>query len=423
MRLLKSSTLLVLMTSVAPVVAQQADIRTNAVIQTQGDGSVLITPSSSVPKPGTGLANTYLHVLEPAGGTPTPPKAGVASTPGGVLGETPASIACIYGLVKPVTGCNPLTVSALSTGGTKTIAIVDAYNAPNAAADLAYFSSYFGLPAANFQVVYASASGVQNTPPPYDAGWELEISLDIQWSHAMAPNAKIILVEANSNSFADLFGAVQVASNLVALGGGGEQSHSWGGTEFSGENNYDTYFTTSGIVYFVSSGDSPGTEYPSASPNVVAVGGTSISRNPVTGNFVGEATWSLAGGGPSKYESRPSYQSTISKIVGNARGIPDVSAVANPYTPVFIYDSDAGGWVLVGGTSVASPVVAGITNFIGSFRSSTNAELTYDYKNQTKYNDIVQGYCGPYAAYWADRGWDYCGGIGSPAAKYGKHEE
>jgi kumamolisin len=421
MRLLKTSTLLVSMTSVAPVLAQQVDFRTNAVIQTLGDGSRLITPSSSIPKPGTGLANTNLHVLEPAGGTPTPPKpGGVATTPTpfGVLGETPASIACVYGLVKPVTGCNPLSVVTNASGGANVIAIVDAYNAPNAAADLAYFSTYFGLPTANFQVVYANASGVQDTPPPYDAGWELEISLDIQWAHAMAPSAKILLVEANSNSIGDLFGAVQVASNLVALGGGGEQSHSWATGEFSGESSYDTYFTKTGVVYFAGCGDSPGTYYPCASPNVIGVGGTSISRDPVTGDFVGDATWSLAGGGPSQYESRPAYQSTISKIVGSARGTPDLSAVANPYTPVFFYVSDLGGWYLGGGVSVATPVVAGITNFIGAFRTSTNAELTYAYKNQNKYIDIVQGYCGPYAGYWADRGWDYCSGIGSPVAKY-----
>jgi kumamolisin len=142
-------------------------------------------------------------------------------------------------------------------------------------------------------------------------------------------------------------------------------------------------------VYFAGCGDSRGTYYSCASPNVVGVGGISISRDPVTGDFIGEPTWSLAGGGPSQYESRPVYQSTISKIVGSARGAPDLFAVANPHTPRFLYVSDQGGR---GGVSVATPVVAGMPNFIGAFRTSSNAELTYAYINQNKYYDIVQGY-------------------------------
>jgi kumamolisin len=261
-------------------------------------------------------------------------------------------------------------------------------------------------------VVYAKPAGGQtNTPPPYDSGWEMEISLDIQWAHAMAPDAKIILVEAASDSVNDMYAAVTLAGNLVTAAGGGQVSNSWGGSEFSGENIYDSTFSAAGATYFFASGDSPGTSYPAVSPNVVSVGGTSISRNRRTGNFVREKAWSQGGGGPSQFEPRPAYQDSIAKIVGSARGTPDVSAVADPNTGVWIYDSAAGGWIVVGGTSVATPVVAGITNLQGAFRLSSNAELTNLYANPSSYIDITKGRCGTHRA---KAQWDFCTGIGAP---------
>jgi subtilase family serine protease len=143
----------------------------------------------------------------------------------GYLYETPASIACVYGLVLPLTPyCDPNVVTANPTGGSRAIAIVDAYDYPSAASDLSTFSSQFGLPAANFSVVYATG-----TQPPQDptGGWELEEALDIEWAHAMAPNATLYLVEANSNSFTDLLVAESVATSLVTAAGGGEVSNSW----------------------------------------------------------------------------------------------------------------------------------------------------------------------------------------------------
>ena len=166
------------------------------------------------------------------------------------------------------------------------------------------------------------------------------------------------------------------------------------------------------MVYFAASGDSPGTSYPAVSPNVVAVGGTSISRNRTNGNYVSQSAWSSGGGGPSRYEKRPSYQSSISRTVGNARGIPDVSAVADPNSGVWIYDSAAGGWIVVGGTSVATPVVAGITNLRGGvFSLSSNAELTHIYSSQSHYTDITTGNCRTHRAM---TNWDFCTGVGAP---------
>jgi subtilase family serine protease len=187
-------------------------------------------------------------------------------------------------------------VFTLPSGGTRTIAIVDAYHAPNALADLQVFSANFGLPVpndSNFQVVYASPAGTTAlTPPPYDSGWEMEISLDIQWAHAMAPGANILLVEAASSNLSDMFAAVRLASALVSTSGGGQVSNSWGSSEAPNESGSDLTFGTSGVVYFVAAGDRPGTSYPAVSPNVVAVGGTTISRNRTTGSFVSQSAWS-----------------------------------------------------------------------------------------------------------------------------------
>jgi len=388
----------------------------------------VIVPSSSIEKPEDvgKRAHTNVRWLSNGSfeGSISPQVAFGHEAPppgqGDQVGEYPASLGCVYNLVSPrVPGCNFYTASVNPTGGSKAIAIVDAYDAPNAASDLAYFSSWFGLPvpsSSTFQVVYASG-----TEPAYDAGWEVEESLDVQWAHAMAPNAKIYLVEAASNSFSDLYYAVSVASTLVAAAGGGEVSMSWGASEFSGEDSYDSYFQTSGVVYFAATGDAPGTSYPSASPYVVAVGGTSVGRNPATGLFRHETSWSEAGGGLSPYVSRPSYQNSIVGIVGPSRGVPDVSAIANPETPVWVYISDQGGWGTVGGTSVATPVMAGIVNSAGSFSKSTLKELQKIYNPLNIYFfDITQGYCGPYAIYVPGPGWDFCTGKGSPRTKLGK---
>jgi subtilase family serine protease len=420
--LLKSSTLLVSflsICSVAPASAQYAAFRAldpAAVLEMLADGAILITPSSSFVRPGSGQAHTNFHLFHPAGGLPTANAANAPPPVAGNYNETPASIACLYALVPVVTGCNPQTVFTVPSGGGGVIAIVDANHAPNAMADLNVFSQNFGLPlvdSSSFQVVYATSAGTTtSTPPAYDSGWEMEISLDIQWAHAMAPKAKIILVEANSANLSDMFAAVSLAGSLVTAGSGGQVSLSWGAGEFLGETSSDSTFTGSNVVYFAAAGDSPGTSYPAVSPNVVAVGGASISRNKTTGSYVSQSAWSSGGGGPSRYEKRPSYQSSISRTVGSARGIPDVSAVADPNSGVWIYDSAGGGWIVVGGTSVATPVVAGITNLRGGvFSLSSNAELTYIYGHQTHYADITTGSC---RTHRATTGWDFCTGVGVP---------
>ena len=338
--------------------------------------------------------------------------------PGSSYFETPASLGCVYRLTSVSSaqiGCNPTDPTLLNpSGGARAIAIVDAYDYPTAFSDLQIFSAQFGVPApttANFQVVYATG-----TAPKADSGWGLEAALDIEWAHAMAPQAKIYLVEAPSNSYADLLTAVNVASNLVAKAGGGEVSMSWGGSEFSSERFYDGYFTKAGVLYFAAAGDSAGTIWPSTSPNVVAAGGTTNSRD-ANGNLQAQLAWSSTGGGPSKYESRPSYQSAISHTVGSKRGTPDVAADADPNTGVWVYNIPyCNGWCIVGGTSAAAPVWAGIVNAAGRFSASSQVELSAIYSNLGKaadFTDIAQGSCGPNQGCVSRAGWDFCTGAGS----------
>jgi subtilase family serine protease len=269
-------------------------------------------------------------------------------------------------------------------GGNKAIAIVDAYHYANALNDFNYFSRQYGLPTEastnatlatnqSFQLVYQGSSA-----PSVNASWNMEAALDIEWAHAIAPDAKIYLVEANSSSLSDMFAAVKKAAALPNVK---EVSMSWGSTEYSSETSADSSFTQAGVVYFSSSGDTTAVpEYPSESPNVVAVGGTSLSTAHGT---VTETPWMGSGGGISRYEPIPSYQKVISAYVGNKRGAADISAVADPSTGVAIYDSTPvnghSGWLVVGGTSLSCPVAAAIANVTGVFSSSSAAELTKIY--------------------------------------------
>jgi subtilase family serine protease len=387
----------------------------------------IVVPNSSIEKPSDvgKRAHTNYRYLVPEGGFKSPqPQAKGAPPFAGYFLETPASLACIYQLAKVPKkneGCNPYVVTANPKGGSKAIAIVDAYNYASAASDLQYFSEQFGLPKPKIEVVYA-----QGIEPVEDLGWELEEALDIEWAHAMAPNAKIYLVEATTSAYADLLEAEVVASNLVAAAGGGEVSNSWGGSEFSNETLLDSVFTTPGVVYFASTGDTEGTIWPSVSPNVVAAGGTSISRNPLTGYFQEEYAWNSAGGGPSSFEFRPSFQNGVQSVVGLTRGVPDVSADADPNSGVWVWETNSAsgsGWYAIGGTSVASPVWAGIVNSAGSFAASSQAELTTIYGNlgvASDFNDITLGSCSFYNGYNAVKGYDFCTGVGTPYGKVGK---
>lgn len=269
------------------------------------------------------------------------------------------------------------------------------------------------------------ASGTQ---PPDNPATDDEHVLDIEWAHAMAPQAKIIMVEANSTSIEDLLNAVDVASQHVQNAGGGMVSFSHSVAEYLNETADDIHFQAPGVIYFVSSGDdSAPAHYPSSSPFVIATGGTSIVRD-ANGNFIGETAWSTdpitqagGSGGPSLYEARPAFQNSVMRIVGNKRGTPDISFDADPKTGVCVYSSSHGGWFQDGGTSVAAPALAGIINAGNHRANSSQEELTYIYDNAIKnyhsyWHDILKGNNG----FPALAGYDFTTGLGSPLGYKGK---
>jgi subtilase family serine protease len=406
-----------LATAAAAATPNLAGTDTLAQIKTIPEGTV-ITPSSGL-STGTN-AHTNVKIFVPAGART------LFSAPFGNY-ETPASLACVYGLTARVIGCNPQTLTTVAATGSRVIAIVDAFDDPTAASDLAVYSKTFGLPAitaSNFEIVYASGS-----KPNEDSsgGWEVEESLDIQMAHALAPNAKVVLVEAASNSEADLIRAERVAVKLVEDAGGGEVSNSWASGEFSDEASEERAFEGHRVVVFASSGDSNGTGAPAALPNVVAVGGTSINRR-ASGKFIGQTTWAEDGGGLSQFIPTPSYQSGVTAVVGTHRGIPDIAAVANPSTGVWVYDTtpyggQVLGWAVLGGTSVASPASAAMVNSAGRFNVSTAVELAEMYANLgdgRAFTDIVTGACGNAPSGTASVGYDLCTGIGAPYRSRGK---
>ncbi|MGJ0510171.1 MAG: hypothetical protein ACR652_24240 [Methylocystis sp.] len=406
-----------------------------------GISAIVPLSSASTPQDAGVRAHTNNRFLPPRAfltpnsvapkNTPIKPQSFVSPRVGppadGLGYETPGSLACLYGLVTPTRGCNPNTALdvPLNKGG-RAVAVVAAFGYPTALSDLATFSQQFGLPAPTpdtFVVKYATSSGGCDGPQPAnDAGWENEQAVDVQAVHAMAPKAKIYLVEAQSDAYDEIMGAVKCANSLLTEGG--QVSMSWGSAEFQGEDAYDVNFSAPNVVYFAASGDQPGTSYPAASPKVVSVGGTTISRAVPSLDFQAHASWVDGGGGRSPYYARPAYQDAVQRVVGAQRGLPDVSVVANPHTGMWIYDSNSAygtGWFIAGGTSLSTALMAGIVNSMGAFRSSSVAELQaiYGAKGFGRFDarvpfiPISTGYCGPYANFLATREWNYCVGVGT----------
>jgi subtilase family serine protease len=357
-----------------------------------GGGAANVHASAAAVCPAPAFGAAHCHALVVTNGVGNP----LATT--SPTGLSPATIKSAY---------NFPTSSTAGTG--KTIAIVDAFDDPNAEADLAVFSSQYGLPACTtangcFQKVDQTGG---TSYPRKDAGWALEISLDVQWAHAIAPGAKILLVEATTNSFANLLAAEDYAKAHAQY-----VSNSWGASEFGGENGYDGHFSQSGVSFFVSAGDAGlPAEYPSASPNVISVGGTTLHFDG-SGNFTSETGWSGGGGGCSAYENATSAQSGFSGYAqvncGGARATPDVSLDADPASGVSVYDSvryqGQAGWFKVGGTSASSPMWAGRSAVAG-----TTVNSAYVYGNSITFRDITSGNNGASCLV----GFDLCSGRGS----------
>jgi subtilase family serine protease len=314
-------------------------------------------------------------------------------------------------------------------GSGQVIGIVDAYDDPNIEADLSVFDREFGLPACSssngcFRKVYGNGR-----KPATNANWGIEIALDVEWAHAIAPQAKIVLVESATNSLADLFTAVDVA----VRNGASVVSMSWTAGEFSSEVRLDNHFVTTGVTFLAASGDTgTGVAYPAASPYVVGVGGTSLQLDANAG-YQSETAWSGSGGGLSKFEHQPLYQALfgIGADPRGMRGAPDVSYNANPGTGYAVYDSfgfgGGSGWFQVGGTSAGTPQWAALLAIANSMRvaarkshlSSTNNSLYVLGKKSlvTEFNSVTQGTngsCGVWCT--AAPGYDYVTGLGSPKA-------
>jgi subtilase family serine protease len=272
------------------------------------------------------------------------------------------------------------------TGSGQTVAIVDAFDDPNAESDLAVYRSTFNLPActtANGCFRKTDQLGGTNFPRKKNVGWAEEISLDLDMVSAICPSCHILLVEADTNSLSNLATAVDTAARL----GANTISNSYGGAEFSSETTSDSHYNHPGVAITASSGDSGfGPQYPAASRFVTAVGGTSLTISANTRGW-SETVWSGAGSGCSAFEPKPSWQ----KDAGCARRtIADVAAVADPNTGVAVYDTfHVSGWLVFGGTSVSSPIIASVYARAGN--SSLVTYGSYPYSHTGSLFDVVSG--------------------------------
>lgn len=284
-------------------------------------------------------------------------------------------------------------IQAMSTSSSPpTVAIVDAYNDPNAASDLGVYRAQYGLPTCTTTsgcLTIVGQTGSTTNLPSGNSSWAEEISLDLDMVSATCPYCKILLVEANSASMANLATAVDTAASFAPVA----ISNSYGSSEFSGETSYDSYYNHKGIAVTVSAGDGGyGVEYPAASPYVTSVGGTSLVRSSSTRGW-SETVWSGTGSGCSALEPEPGWQSSaLSNGSCTHRTVGDVAAVADPNTGVAVYDTySQSGWLVFGGTSVASPLIASIYALAGNTTSFSGAPAQGLYAAGTTLNKVTSG--------------------------------
>lgn len=366
--------------------------------------------------------------------------------------HTPAQIRAAYGLQPlPPVGTPLDATSAAQLGAGQTIYVVDAYHNPNALQDLNAFSEKFGLPSCSSTVVdsqtalpldpapadscefvlaYSDASATaRDVAPAYNASWSSEIALDIQWAHAIAPLARIVLIEATNSMSNNMLGGVALANKM----GPGIVSMSFGTREGSWVPGLDSYFSTENMTYFASTGDH-GVEvnWPAASPKVVAVGGTSLNFNGTGSRY--EEAWSGAGGGISAYVALPEYQAGF-KLNGTAlkkRAVSDVSFNADPRTGQYVAVTPPGGvlkWYAFGGTSIAAPQWAGLAAIANAIRATRQQDPLGDIharlysaiavlptRYASSFSDVAVGANGTCFSCRSVRGFDMATGLGTPQA-------
>ena len=366
--------------------------------------------------------------------------------------HTPAQIRAAYGLAAlPATGASLTTAQAAALGAGQTIYLVDAYHDATALSDLNAFSAKFGLPtctnvpvatsaklplatppsSCTFSQVYSTSAGTMTaTVPAYNATWAPESKLDVQWAHAIAPLARIVLIEMPDAMSTSILGA----NTLAAALGKGVVSMSFGSAEASWSSTVDWHFTIAGMTYVAAAGDS-GSQvlWPAVSPNVVAVGGTSLNWSGSGTRY--EAAWSKGGGGMSAYEALPAWQSGVAPAGGSAlvrRAVPDVAFDADPMTGEYVALTLPGAatvWNGYGGTSIAAPQWAGVIAVANAMRVASSQALLGDihttlYKSiaavpgnyAAALGDVVDGTNGTCATCRAGTGFDEATGWGTPNA-------
>ncbi len=329
---------------------------------------------------------------------------------------TPAQISHAYGFDSLPRLAN--NVSANGSG--QTIAIVDAFDDPTVAADLQTFDSQFGLKAPpSFTKVNQTGGTVY---PPVGSDWTIETAMDVEWAHAMAPGASILLVEANTDNLSDLLAAIDYARHQPGVS---VVSLSWGLSEFPQETQLDGYFTTptghEGVSFVAAAGDNAApADWPATSPYVLAVGGTSLTTLGAAGTYRSETGWGYSSGGVSQYEWEPNYQLSVQDTW--SRTAPDVAYDADPNSGFWVYnttgDSDTTGWLAVGGTSAGTPQWAAILAIANQGRAALHRDTLraapadiYQLPSGD-FHDVASGYNG----FSAGPGYDLVTGRGSPLA-------
>lgn len=364
---------------------------------------------------------------------------------------TPAQIRAAYGLAAlPAPGSALSAAQAAQLGAGQTIYIVDAMHNPNTAAELAAFNQRFSLPtcatrtlapgaslplaapsatACELVVVYSTAAGgMTATAPAYDAGWATEIALDVQWAHATAPLARLVVIEAADASVNSLLGGIRLANAM----GPGAVSMSFGGAEGSWTATADSAFTGTAMTYLAATGDSgAGVSWPAVSTRVLAVGGTTLTYS--GSGARSEAGWSGTGGGTSAYTALPAYQSSTVPGMGSAprRNVADVAFNADPasgqYVAVMAPGAGAVSWISAGGTSLATPQWAGVVAIANARRAQlAKAPLgaphtllygqiaTQPASYAAAFADITKGQNGSCATCISGTGYDILSGLGTP---------
>ncbi len=397
------------------------------------------------------------EIMEQMLRTGTAPEASLArgtgadpfTTASAITVYTPAQIRAAYSLPSlPSTNASVSSAQAAQLGAGQTIYVIDADNDPNVAAELAAFNSKFGLPACTvtpvavtaslplapapstgcvFSVVYSTSNGAMaSTAPPYSSSWQPEIALDVQWAHATAPYARIILIEAPDASTASLAAAVGLANAM----GPGVVSQSFGAAEGGYTSYYDPIYSVANMTYVAGTGDSgEAVNWPSVSAHVLAVGGTSLTYS---GGARSETVWSGTGGGISAYTATPAYQTLA--VPGSTRSafrnVADVTFNADPNTGQYVALMPQGSatvaWYSFGGTSLATPQWAGIiaianaeraqaaTAPIGASQSTLYGLATQPATYASSFLDVKTGSDGICTTCYAGVGYDLPSGLGSP---------